>query len=295
MLRRLGIAMCSALFVIGAAPASASSPSQNEPWWMPVALGGEPVTAVHADGNRIDVVAAGRAVQSADAGRHFSDVGAAGAVPTRCGDAPGSVARTDGDSWSVCAGHVFHAHPPAATPVIDPGSPDLGAGAHLIAAPAVRPSGVVVAVAADGVVWRRTPAGSWGVSLLLLPQSLVAGPPRITAVAAFSKPVTSAVYLATDGYGILETTDGGDGWIRVGVSGLPGRVLALATDAAIRAVYAGTSDGLWVHHLRDIPLPPVYPPTDLRWRWLGSAVVTVAGCLVAVAGLRRLHPDKAES
>jgi len=275
------MAACAALVLLAAAPAAASGPDRDEPWWVPVGLRGGAVAAVHADGDRIDVVSGGREVLSGDAGRHFRDAGPARPVDTRCAEA---VSGTD--RWLLCGGHVLHAGLSTGPPVIDPTSPDLGPSARLIAAPAALP-GVVVAVAADGTVWRRTAASAWGLSLLLLPQSLVSGPPRITAAVAFSAPLTDAVYLSSDGYGVLESTDGGDDWIRVDVAGLPGRVFALATDAGARAVYAGTSDGLWVHHLRAVPAPPAYPVTELRWRWLGTALVSLAGCLAAVAGLRR--------
>ena len=103
--------------------------------------------------------------------------------------------------------------------VPDPGSPDLGAGADLIASPAALP-GVVVAVSTDGTVWRRGQDGDWKQALLLLPASLVQGVPRITSVTAFTEPLSDAIYLGTNGYAVLISTDGGDDWIRAG-PGLP--------------------------------------------------------------------------
>jgi hypothetical protein len=156
-----------------------------------------------------------------------------------------------------------------------------------IAAPAALP-GVVVAVDRDSVVWRRDAGGHWARALLLLPRSLAAGPPRVTTAAAFERiPLAAAVYLATDGYSVLESTDGGDDWIRAG-PGLPDHVLGLATDDATQSVYAATDDGLWVHHLRATPAPPSYPDSALRWRWLGIAVVTLVAAAAGVGGLLRL-------
>src|SRR5947209_1696658 len=132
-----------------------------------------------------------------------------------------------------------------------------------------------VPVAADGTGWRRAETGGWGRALLLLPAGLLAGPPAVTGVAAFdASPVTTAVYLATDGYAVLVSTDGGDDWFRA-APGLPTGVLDIATDGAARAVYAGTRDGVWVHHLQGLPAPPVYPQQALLARWLGIAAVAV--------------------
>jgi hypothetical protein len=100
-------------------------------------------------------------------------------------------------------------------------------------------------------------------------------------------PLSDAVYLATDGYSVLESSNGGDDWIRAG-PGLPDHVLALASDDATQSLYAGTDDGLWVHHLRATPAPPTYADAQLRWRWLGIALVTLAAAAVALAGLLRM-------
>src|SRR4029077_14770355 len=157
----------------------------------------------------------------------------------------------------------------------------LGAAAHLLGAPGSL-DGVVVAVAADGTVWRRSQAGDWGRALLLLPDSVLdPHVPAVTGVAAFVQPLSNAVYVATDGFAVLESGNGGDDWIRAG-PGLPGHVLALTTDDAARAVYAATDDGLWVHHLQATPQPPDYAPQDLLSRQLGTALVTLAGCAAAV-------------
>jgi len=57
----------------------------------------------------------------------------------------------------------------------DPGGPELGSGAHLIAAPLAVP-GFVVAVSTGGTVWRRDASGGWSVSLALLPATLITEP-----------------------------------------------------------------------------------------------------------------------
>ena len=235
-----------------------------EPWWVPLGLRGEAVSFVLPAGHGLLVTAAGR---------------------SRCLPVPGSTAPASCDrvpghppGFELHGGRVLHGG------TIDPGSPDLGATAHLIAEPAALP-GAVVAVAADGTVWRRTADGAWGRSLLLLPQNVLQGPPPITALTAFEAgPLTPAVYLGTDGYAVLISTDGGDDWSRA-APGLPTGVLALATDAPTRAVYAGTRDGLWVHHLQTIPAPPAYAPAGLWNRWLGIAALTAVATLAALAAL----------
>ncbi|HEY2705717.1 MAG TPA: hypothetical protein VGL20_18715 [Candidatus Dormibacteraeota bacterium] len=275
--RRALTAVPLALGLLAAAP-SASAPSAAEPWWVPVGLRGEAVTAVVPGATGLLVLAGGRL-------RCLALPGSSG--PAVCGRPlghPGAAGVPGSPRWLLRGGHVLR--PDLGAAAVDPGSPDLGASARLLVAPAADP-GVVVAVAADGTVWRRTPAGGWGRSLLLLPQSLIAGPPAVTGLAAFeTSPLTPAVYLATDGDAVLITTDGGDDWVRA-APGLPTGVLTLTTDAATRAVYAGTRDGLWVHHLQSFPAPPVYRPAALLARWLGVAVLAGLTTLAAVAALAR--------
>ena len=50
---------------------------------------------------------------------------------------------------------------------------------------------------------------------------------RITSLAAFTQPLSDAIYLGTHGYGVLISTDGGDDWIRAG-AGLPDAVFSLS-------------------------------------------------------------------
>jgi hypothetical protein len=259
------------------APAAAA-----DPWWVPVGLRGEAVSAVAAGTDGILVVAAGRArclpSPAAAPPRSVGD-GAA-----RCSSLAG---RPGGDApgWALHGGRVYRERPGSA-PVLDPDSPDLGPSAHLLAAPAALP-GALVAVAEDGTVWRRTGSGSWGRALLLLPRHLLAGPPPVTALAAFaSSPLTPAVYLGTDGYAVLVSEDGGDDWLRAG-AGLPFGVLALAADARGRAVYAGTRDGLWMHRLQALPAPPAYRPGGLLARWLGIAAITLLAAVGAIVALAR--------
>jgi hypothetical protein len=52
----------------------------------------------------------------------------------------------------------------------------------------------------------------------------------VTALAAFTQALSTTVYLGTDGYGVLLTTDGGDDWIRAD-AGVPENVLSPFTDA----------------------------------------------------------------
>jgi hypothetical protein len=139
-------------------------------------------------------------------------------------------------------------------------------------------------------VWRRAPSGQWATSFILLPAGGLSGPPQVTAVAAFTSPVTGAIYMGTDGYGVLLSQDGGDDWIRAD-PGLPENVLALAADASARALYAATDQGLFVHHLQSFPGPPVYRDTSLYVRWLGSAIVALLAIAGAVVGLRLVLPD----
>jgi len=248
-----------------------------EPWWVPLGLRGQAVTAVVPAGPGLIVVAGGRQRCVALPGGPRAPV---------CARIPGHQGEGGGPRWALRDGRVVEQGPDGGSRV-DPGSPDLGASARLLAAP-VALRGAVVAVAADGTVWRRAETGGWGRALLLLPAGLLAGPPAVTGVAAFdASPVTTAVYLATDGYAVLVSTDGGDDWFRA-APGLPTGVLDIATDGAARAVYAGTRDGVWVHHLQGLPAPPVYPQQALLARWLGIAAVAVVATLAALAALARI-------
>ena len=126
---------------------------------------------------------------------------------------------------------------------------------------------------------------------MLLPASLVQGVPRVTSVTAFTEPLSEAIYLSTAGYAVLISTDGGDDWIRAG-PGLPDSVSSLSADSARHAVYAGTSDGLWVHVLQELPAPPAYQDAALVWRWLGIGAVTLLASIAALLGMLRLAPRR---
>jgi hypothetical protein len=153
---------------------------------------------------------------------------------------------------------------------------------------------VVLAVNVSGEVWCRAASGSWSLSLLLLPNTLVTGTPAVTAIAAFSsKPLSDVVYLGTDGYGTLLTTDGGDDWVRAD-PGLPDGVLSLAADPSgpSPAVWAGTADGLYVHRLQSLPAVPAYSAGSLTGKWLitgivGLVVTVLAALALAVLARRR--------
>jgi len=234
----------------GAVPGGA-----GEAWWVPLGFRHSLVSAlsVRPDGTLLATVA-GRGERSADGGRTFQRLASAG--------------------------------PPAAVDAHCP--PSLGAPATLVqcAAPASLP-GVLVGVGLDGTVWRRTPEGAWGRALLLLPAGGLSGVPGVTSIAAFGdSPVSDAVYVGTRGYGVIESGDGGDDWIRDD-PGLPPNVVAMATDSLRQAVYAGTDDGLWVHHVQASPAPPAYAPGDLSSRRLLTALVTLvalglSGALLAL-------------
>jgi len=280
VLRRSSLArrtlVAGGLALVAAVLAPVLHASAAEPWWTPLGLRGVAVDAVSAGGTTVLVhTGSGTTMRSHDSGVHFVPV--AGNPPIQ----PPAGVTSGADRWAIDAsGRVVHAKGSGAL-TLDPGSPELGAAAHLIAAPAAFP-GVVVAVAVDGVVWRRGQDGDWQRALLLLPAGFPQGVPRITGLSAFTQPLSGSVYLGTDGYSVLSSTDGGDDWIRAG-PGLPDSVLSLTTDAAARAVYAGTSDGLWVHHLRALPAPAVYQDAALVWRWVGIALVSLVSALAGAA------------
>lgn len=282
------VAACIALtvIVIGSAPARAALA-----WWSPVALRGTGITRVSAIGDTIMVrTARGATLLSTDGGSTFATAPATASFP------PLNVVTAGKERWEIDpAGRVLYVADTAvsATPVLDPGSPDLGAGADLIAATAALP-GVVVAVSTDGTVWRRGQDGDWKRALLLLPASLAQGVPRITSVTAFTEPLSDAIYLGTDGYADLISTDGGDDWIRAG-PGLPDSVYSLSADSGRHAVYAGTSDGLWEHVLQNLPAPPAYHDAALIWRWLGIGAVTLVASTVALLAMVRLVPRRLEA
>lgn len=281
----LTAALCAGMtaLLIGTASARAA-----DEWWSPVALRGVAVTRVSAIGDTIMVrTGAGATLLSTDAGRTFSNAPAETAFP------PIGVVTIGSQRWEIdSAGRVAHVANAAvgSAAVSDPRSPDLGRGADVIASPAALP-GVVAAVSTNGTVWRRGQDGDWKQALLLLPASLVQGVPRITSVTAFTQPLSDAIYLGTDGYAVLISTDGGDDWIRAG-PGLPDSVYTLSADSTRRAVYAGTSDGLWEHVLQELPAPPAYPDAALVWRWLGIGAVTLVASAAALLGMMRLVPRR---
>lgn len=288
--RRAGRSVACLLAALCAAPAllagAGGTPAEAAaPWWTPAALQGTPLTSVAVTGADIVVhTEAGTTLRSTDRGARFAPAAGAAAPPA----SPVQV-TSGGYTWSIAAsGQVRRAQDGKPT-IPDPGAPNLGAGAHLLAAPATLP-GVVVAVATDGTIWRRAQDGGWSRSFLLLPQSLVQGVPAVTSITAFSQPISNAVYVGTDGYAALLTNNGGDDWVRAGAE-LPDRVTGLAADGALHSVYAATSDGLWVHVLRALPAPPRYPDRALLARWLGIAAVTLIAAALAVLGMIRLAPD----
>jgi hypothetical protein len=287
--RRRTITLAAAVGVALIGLVSSSAPARAaDAWWSPVSLRGLAVTNVSAIGDMIVVrTGSGATVISRDGGKTFAAAPAGTTFP------PTNVVVIGTQRWEVdSGGRVAHVSNAAqdSTAVPDPVSPDLGAGADLIAAPAALP-GVVVAVSTDGTVWRRGQEGDWKQALLLLPASIVQGVPRVTSVTAFTTPLSDAIYLGTDGYAVLVSTDGGDDWIRAGPA-LPNTVYSLSADSARHAVYAGTSDGLWEHVLQAFPAPPAYHDAALVWRWVGIGAVTLIASVAALLGMTRLVPRR---
>ena len=282
------IVAAAAGLMLAALLAGSAGARAADPWWSPVALPGVAVTRVSAIGDTILVrTGAGTTLRSIDGGRTFATAPAAAMFP------PTGLVAIGDQRWGIdSGGRVVHTNSVAlrSAAVPDPGSPVLGAGADLIASPAAVP-GVVIAVSTNGTVWRRGQDGDWKQALLLLPASLVQGVPRITSVTAFTQPLSEAVYLGTDGYAILISTDGGDDWIRAG-PGLPDSVYSLSADAARHAVYAGTSDGLFEHVLQSLPAPPAYSDAALVWKWLGIGAITLVASAAALLGMTRLVPRR---
>jgi len=243
-------------------------------WWEPLAFSGLRVSGVVALPGLMVVSTASGAYLSSDNGRSFQPIspGRHLAQPQTLGPVVWQIDK--GTVLTAAAGHAL---------APDPRSPFLGTTAHLIAAPAALP-GVVVAVGSDNHVWRRSPSGQWATSFVLLPAGGLSGAPQVTSVAAFTSAVTGAVYMGTNGYGVLLSEDGGDDWIRAD-PGLPENVLALSADSTSRALYAGTDQGLYVHHLQSFPAPPVYQDARLYLRWLGIGAVGLVATVFAVVAL----------
>lgn len=281
--RRAGVAALAiatavaALLTIGSAPVAAAA------WWSPAGLQGTDVRSVTAEAGVVNVTTStGAALRSTDKGRSF--------IPVAAPPTPQVVVTAGQYTWSIdVSGRVLRGTPGGAR-LADPGSPNLGRGAHLLAAPAALP-GAVVAVATDGTVWRRGQDGDWRQALLLLPQSLVQGVPQVTSVAAFTKPVSESIYVATAGYSVLSSLNGGDDWIRSG-PGLPDTVNGLAADNAAHSVYAATPNGLWVHTLQALPAPTQYKDQALVWRWVGIGAVTLVASVLALLLMLRVSPAR---
>jgi hypothetical protein len=276
--RRIGrlIAVLPALALL-ALPATARA---AQPWWQPLAFAGQRVSDVAVSGGQLAVTVGGTGYSSSDRGGHFA--------PAAPPPPPPASVTSAGRVWEIRDGIVLTGTSTASlTP--DPRAPFLGTAAHLLTAPATIP-GVVLAVGSDGHVWRRGQDGGWATALVLLPAGGISGVPAVTALTAFTQPLSGAVYLGTDGYGVLLSTDGGDDWIRAD-AGLPENVLSLATDSSSRTLYAATADGLWVHRLQSFPAPPVYHDAALYLRWLGIAAVGLLATVLAVLALGAALPQ----
>ena len=75
--------------------------------------------------------------------------------------------------------------------------------------------------------------------------------------------------------------------------GSPDSVFSLSADSARRAVFAATSDGLWVHVLQTFPGPPAYHDAALVWRWIGIGAITIVASATALLGMIRMVPRRA--
>jgi hypothetical protein len=269
------LALLPALLLL-ALPATAHA---AQAWWQPLAFTGQRVTSVLALPGLMLVTTGLGGYLSSDNGQSFQPIASGRhlALPVTPGPTDWEI-----DNGAVLTAASGHALAP------DPGAPLLGASAHLIAAPAALP-GVVVAVGSDNHVWRRAPSGHWATTFILLPAGGLSGAPQVTSLAAFTTPLSGAVYMGTNGYGVLLSQDGGDDWVRAD-PGLPENVLGLSADSQARALYAATDQGLFVHHLQSFPGPPVYHDASLYLRWLGIAIVALLATAGAVFGLRLSLP-----
>jgi len=285
--RRARLLVAGPLAALALTSAAAMPAQADGPWWQLAAFPGQNVTSVAVVQGRVTALVGGAAmVQTAN-----GFVAAAAPPPA----APATV-TTGARTWSInAAGEVMVAEGGGAARR-DPGGPELGSGAHLIAAPLAVP-GFVVAVSTGGTVWRRDASGGWSVSLALLPATLITGTPAVTSIAGFNTAaVSDVVYIGTAGYGTLLTSDGGDDWVRAD-PGLPDDVLSLAADAsgAAPAIWAGTSEGLYVHRLQAEPTIPNYSGGSLTGKWLitialGLVVIALAG--VALIAWSRRRPGQ---
>ena len=285
-MRRARLLVAAPLAAMGLASAAAVPAQAAGPWWQLVAFPGQTVSRVAVVQGRVTALVGGEAMVQAASGF----VAAAAPPPP----APATV-TTGSRTWSISPTGRVMVTEDGRAPSPDPGSPALGSGAHLIAAPLAVP-GFVVAVSTGGTVWRRDPSGGWAVSLALLPATLLTGTPSVTSIAGFNTDaVSGVVYIGTTGYGTLFTSDNGDDWVRAD-PGLPDDVRSLAADAsgAAPAIWAGTSQGLYVHRLQALPSIPNYSAGSLTGKWLITlalclGVIVLAG-LVLIAWARRRPP-----
>jgi len=267
------------LLLLALQPAMAMPVEAATAWWQLAGFSGQSVSRVALVQGRLTVMVGGRPMVET----------ASGFVPGAATPPPPPPSVTAGTStWSIDAAGQVLVRQGRGPAHVDPGSPDLGAGAHLIAAPLATP-GVVLAASTGGTIWRRSSGGGWEVSLLLLPTTLVTGTPAVTSLAAFNTvihPESAVVYVGTDGYGTLLTDDGGDDWLSA-APGLPSDVLSLAADplGAAPAIYAGTSAGLYIHRLQALPTIPNYAGPSLTGKWLVTLALMLAVILLAGLGL----------
>jgi hypothetical protein len=286
--RRARLLVAAPLAAVALASAAAMPAQADGPWWQIAAFSGQTVSRVAVVQGRVTALVGGAAMVQTASGF----VAAATPPPP----APARV-TTGSHTWSISPSGEVMVTEDVGAPRRDPGSPELGPGAHLIAAPLAVP-GFVVAVSTGGTVWRRDPSGGWAVSLALLPATLITGTPAVTSIAGFNtSAVSGVVYIGTAGYGTLLTSDVGDDWVRAD-PGLPDDVLSLAADpsGAAPAIWAGTSQGLYVHQLQAVPTIPNYSGGSLTGKWLitialSLGVIVLGGVALIVWSRRRARAE----
>jgi hypothetical protein len=286
----------------GARSSGAGPAAGDQAWWVRLALPGESVSRLFLTTNQLAeqepvLWAVHRRAGSGEVATQLSPTGAAvaerafspaaflvGLGGTKSGGAAG-------DHWTVAAGRLAYRS----------GSRSSGTALDVSDIRQVSPvvPGLDSAFVLDdhGILWHIPPDHHPVRALLLLPRDALHGPPRITALAGMwneqfqcAGPLSTATYVATEGYGALANIDGGEEWRRAG-QGLPDNVHDLVADCHAGAVYAATDDGVWVHHLRALPAPPVYAAPDLtakRWQVAGvTALSVLLAVLLMLLMLRR--------
>ena len=256
--------------VCGAALLTATAVSAAPPFWEPAGLQGQAVSSVTVgtDGSVLAATTAGPEYTSRSSAWQRE-------VPSTF------VPEEPAPGWTLGSGGKPHylGREIAQAPSLNSGT--------VLAAPVSLP-GEVMALDPQGHLWAGSSGGAWSQPLLLLPDTLWTGTPRITGVTAFTRgsDAPQAVYVSTAGFGVLISEDAGVDWLRAD-TGLPRDVSGIAADPTDASVWAATSDGIWVHRVAPLPAPPLYTDSAYWARVAGIIAVVVAGLGVAFAALRR--------